>query len=118
MLWPGINEQPESGVPTYNPSDPASVPYASAANTGIDAISAFMQWTLNYNTNNPSETPKEDEDVGAMLQAFNYHLLPEVGATFNVPELDRAIHDDWFGTVYSGLTWLVEKPKSEGGLTP
>ncbi|WP_299434053.1 hypothetical protein [uncultured Aquimarina sp.] len=118
VLWPGINEQPESGVPTYNPSDPASVPYASAANTGIDAISAFMQWTLNYNTNNPSENPKEDEDVGAMLQAFNYHLLPEVGATFDVPELDRAIHDDWFGTVHSGLIWLVEKPKSEGGLTP
>ena len=118
VQWPGNNERPASGVPTFNPSDPCSIPHVAAANTGIDALSAFMQWSLNYNTGCSSGSAEEDADVGLLLQSFYYHMLPEVGATFDIPELARAIHTGWFGTVYSGLDWLVQPPRTAGGLVP
>ena len=105
----GVAWQPDAPSPPPSPKDNAR-PRIAVGHTSIDAVVAFARAAFST----PGVTPPDGigaDQAAALLEAFQYNLLPLLSQPGGEDMLEQKIRSLWFGSAAAGTTWaIVDKP--------
>jgi hypothetical protein len=103
--WPGANGAlPLSGVPQYNPNQPASTqPGLSVGHTAVDAVATTVATATGTGTAGPDSPTQVAEALTALLS----DLLPLLEEPDGSAQLALRLQDNWFQQSPGGTRWVV-----------
>ena len=108
---PGVIWTPD-GQPTVPPQAPT--PQVAVANTSTDAVIAHAEAAL---ATDP--IPGVDAaEAGSLLEAFQYNLLPLLGAPGTSQMIDNSVRAHWFSATEGGTSWVIVDDESPGDTAP
>lgn len=110
----GVPWDPE-GSPPPSPPDRGSIPQIAVGNSSVDGVVAFAEAAFAAGGSS-GLTPQQ---VGDLLEAFQYNLLPLLGQPGAEEQIEQRIRDNWFGSAHAGTAWtIVDAPVKPGTPAP